>query len=71
MNTFSQGQELSKASSCNSDCIFTGVVVKRTAKTVTIDSMNEVKRCKIHLDDEGNEYCFPYGQYSMSPTFRA
>jgi len=71
MNTFTQGQELSQASICNSDCVFTGTVVKRTSKTVTIDSMNEVKRVKIHTDESGNEFCFPYGQYSMATRFKA
>lgn len=71
MNQFTVGQELSRAASCNSDCIFEGTILKRTAKTVTVKSMGETKRCKIHADSEGNEYIFPYGQYSMAPTFRA
>ncbi len=72
MNTFSQGQQLSQASICNGSCIFTGVVVKRTAKTLTISQHGyDDKRCKIHLDSDGDEYIYPLGQYSMSPTFRA
>lgn len=71
MNTFKQDQELSTASIGNSDCIFTGIILKRTAKTVTVKTdMEGVKRCKIHTNDEG-EFIFPYVRYSMCPTFRA
>lgn len=72
MKTFTPGQELSRASTCDSGCIYKGKVIKRTAKTVTIDTdLEGVKRVKIQQDDEGNEYCFPFGRYSMAPTFRA
>lgn len=71
MNTFTENQKLSTPSIGNSDCIFTGIVIKRTAKTVTIKTdMEGEKRCKIHNNDEG-EFIFPFGQYSMCPTFRA
>lgn len=71
MNTFAQGQQLAQRSICNHDCIFTGEVIKRTAKTVTIKTMGDTKRCKIHIDQDGGEYCFPRDQYSMAPIFRA
>jgi len=71
MNQFTANQEVSTRSSCNSDCIFEGTILKRTAKTVTVKSMGDTKRCKIHMEDDGSEYIFPYGQYSMAPIFRA
>lgn len=71
MNTFTNGQALSTRSIGDSNCIFTGTVIKRTAKTVTVNTrMEGEKRCKIHTNDEG-EFIFPFGRYSMCPVFRA
>jgi hypothetical protein len=71
MKQFTTGQKLKARSICDHDCIFTGTVIKRTTKTVTIKTdMQGVKRCKIHNRGEG-EFIYPFGQYSMSPTFRA
>lgn len=71
MKKFTAGQTLESRSICDHNCIFTGTVIKRTAKTVTINTrMKGEKRCKIHTNDEG-EFIFPFGQYSMAPVFRA
>jgi len=71
MKTFTEGQKLATRAICDSECVFTGKVVRRTAKTVTIKTgMMGVKRCKIHTNDEG-EFVFPYGRHSMAPVFRA
>lgn len=71
MNKFKAGQELSAHSLCNYDCIFTGKVLKRTPKmiTVKVKAFSE-KRCKIHISDEG-EFIYPLGRYSMAPIFRS
>ena len=71
MNTFTTGQELSSRSICDSNCIFTGKVIKRTAKTVTISSRGDEKRCKIHNSEDGSEFIYPHGRYSMAAIFRA
>ena len=70
MKNFKIGQALKARSVCDHNCIFSGAVVKRTAKTVTIITRGEEKRCKIHSNGEG-EYIFPLGRYSMAPIFRA
>ena len=70
MNKFTVKQNLANRSICDSNCIFKAVVVKRTAKTVTIEDNEGVRRCKIHLNDTG-EYIYPYGRYSMATIFRA
>ena len=70
MSTFKQGQALSSRSICDHNCIFTGTVVKRTAKTLTITTRGETKRCKIHESD-GIEFIYPLGRYSMAPVFKA
>ena len=72
MDKFNVGQELWSRSVCDHECIFTARVVKRTDKTVTIyDSRDGTRRCKVYHDDDGGEFIFPYGRYSMAPIFRA
>jgi len=72
MNKFYAGQELSDRSICNHECIFTATVIKRTAKRVTLDTdLYGVKTVGIKLDSEGNEFCYPYGTYSMCTSFNA
>ena len=72
MNTFTASQELSSRSIGDHNCVFTGTVIKRTAKTVTIKTpLYGEKRCKIHVDENGNEFAFPHGMFSMAPIFRA
>lgn len=71
MNRFTLGQELSESSICDHECIYTATVLKRTAKTVTIAVRGKSKRCKIHNDQEGDEFIFPFGQYSMAAIFSA
>lgn len=69
---FYEGQQLSDRSICNSDCVFTGEVIKRTEKTVTVKTDTYgVKRCKVHHDKNGNEFIYPHGRYSMCAVFKA
>lgn len=70
MNKFTVNQQLSTSSVCDSECIFRATVVKRTPKTVTINTRGEEKRCKIHIY-EGNEFIYPFGKYSMCAIFKA
>jgi len=69
MNTFEIGKEYFARSICDSDCIFTVKIVKRTAKTVTFLRNGKEQRTKLFTDDHG-EYIAPY-HYSMAPIFRA
>ena len=70
MKTFKSGTEIKTRSICDHNCIFTAKVIKRTAKTVTIITMGEERRCKIHVEDN-EEFIFPHGRYSMAPVMRA
>jgi len=71
MKKFEVNQQLTARSICNHECIFTGSVIKRTSKTVTIKTDHGIERRKIFLDSEGNEMIWPFGTYSMAPIFRA
>jgi hypothetical protein len=71
-NTFAAGQNLSARSACDSDCVFTATVIKRTAARVTLDlGCGEIKTVKVFKREDGSEYCFPFGQFSMAPTMHA
>ena len=68
---FETGKTYSTRSICDSECIFSYSIIKRTAKTVTVKSMGNLKTSKIRHDENGAEWCFPDGQYSMCPVIRA
>lgn len=54
MKQFEVGKEYNVRSICNHDCIWTYKVIKRTAKTVTLDNGEEIKTCRINK--ETSEY---------------
>ncbi len=61
---------LTARSVCDYNCIFKATLIKRTKKTATVKAMNIVRRCKIHINSEGEEYIYALGKYSMSPIFK-
>ncbi len=50
---------------------YRGRVISRTAKTVTVEVRGQQRRCKIYVNDHGDEYCKPFGSYSLAPCFFA
>ena len=68
--TIKPNSTLTAKSICDSDCIFSIKVIKRTAKMATIIHQGNEMRVKIKLDSEGNEFLKP-DNYSMAPVFRA
>lgn len=74
MIKFEVGKQYTHGWIGDSDLYTTWTVLKRTAKTVTIQHCKEVKTCRINQkvsEWDGCECIFPYGQYSMCPTLRA
>lgn len=71
---FAPGDVLTTRSICNHDCIYTATVVSRTEKSVMVDlgsGHGGIVRRGLKVDDHtGNEYFYPYGRYSMAPSFR-
>ena len=68
---FEVGKKYFCRSIADTDCVFEFEVVKRTEKTVTIkDFMGKTKRKKINMEN-GIEYIYPLGQFSMAPTLRS
>lgn len=64
---FEEGKTYSTPSICDSECIFSITVARRTDKSIFT---SEGKRLKIYVH-EGREQVKPYGVYSMSPTIDA
>jgi len=69
MTKFEVGKKYFAASACDSACVFTVEIVKRTDKTVTFRRDGYERRAKINTDNNG-EYIVPE-RYSMAPVFRA
>jgi hypothetical protein len=55
----------------DADCVFSFEVLKRSAKTITIEYNGRHVRRGVWVDDEGVERCKPCGTYSMCPVIRA
>ena len=71
MRKFEVGQKLETRSICDHDCVYSAVVLKRTAKSVTIKlDDGRVKNRRVFIYDD-RECIMPFGRYSMAPTFRA
>ena len=68
---FTPGDQLGCRSLGDYDCIFRFTVVSRTAKFVSLQYFNDIKRVAIRKSHDGIEYCYPLGSHSMAPTLRA
>ena len=69
--TFVAGQELAVRSLGDWDCVFRFVVVKRSAKFVTLLYHGLEHKVAIRTWSDGVEYCYPLGTYSMAPALRS
>lgn len=69
---FYAGQTVRGRFVCQYDSAFNCDILRRTTKTVLVKVHGrDVTRCKIHTDNDGREFIFPLGRYSMAPVFRA
>lgn len=72
---FETGKSYTMRSVCDYNCIWTYIVVKRTASTVTLkDEDGKIKTCRINkklLEIFNEETCYPLGSYSMAPALTA
>lgn len=70
--TFVPGQIVTATSACDSDCIWTFEVVRRTAKFVTLRDVNSGDTVRVGIRcHRGEEWASPFGTYSMAPVVRA
>lgn len=69
---FRVGITYGMSSPCDHNCIWFFKVIKRTACTVTLkDDEGKTRNCRIRKDQDGKEFTFPLGRYSMCPVLRA
>jgi hypothetical protein len=83
MNKFEVGKTYQTRSICDHDCLITMTVVDRTAKTVRMvegdgkaplklnGDNKPVKTFRPRTSDNGVEFIWPWGHYSMSPLLDA
>lgn len=57
----------------DADSMFSVTVTKVTPKTVSFmhPHNGDVTRAKVHHDDDGVAFFFPFGRYSMAPIIKA
>jgi len=70
---FTPGTLVQATSFCDSNCVWTFEVVKRTAKFVTLVDVDtgDQTRTKIREGTDGSDWTMPFGSYSMAPVVRA
>lgn len=74
MIKFEVGKQYTHGWIGDADLSTTWTVLKRTAKTITIQHCKTVKTCRVNnwlSEQEGCECIMPYGTYSMAPTLMA
>lgn len=68
--TFEAGKIYATRSICDSECIFSFRVLKRTPKSVTVVVHGNTVRRGLTIQDGVEEFS-PFGKYSMSPVIKA
>lgn len=70
--TFQVGQTYSARSACDYDCVWQLLVVRRTAKFVTLRDLTDgsERRVGVRVHNDA-EYASPFGTYSMAPVICA
>lgn len=71
MKKFEPGKTYSAPSLCDSQCIFSFEILKRTAKTVTINAHGKVVTRRIFSDYYSHEAFRPFGNHSMAVVISA
>lgn len=66
--TFQVGQTYQTRSICDSECVISVTVAKRTAKTITTPAGKTLRIGKFY---DGAEMVKPWGSYSMAPIVTA
>lgn len=68
---FQVGKTYSTRSICDSECVYSFQILKRTEKCVWINRNGKPTRRTVRVDRDGVESIDPHGRYSMSPVLRA
>lgn len=68
---FEPGKTYTTRSACDHNCIFTMKVLSRTDVTIKAVVEGKPKTLRPAVDEDGVEFVFPMGRYSMAPVIRA
>lgn len=73
MSKFELNKTYETRSICNSECIITATILKRSEKTVTAEVTGVSPKNKVFriVMRDGVETFRPWGSYSMAPTIKA
>lgn len=69
--TIKAGETLTARSACDYDCIFEVEILERRGQFVKFERHGQQCRVKVFKDDNGNEFIYAFGRYSMAPIFKA
>lgn len=70
--SFEVGATYSCTSACDSDCVWTFTVARRTAKFVTLVDQQTGDTYRVGVKTwDGVEYALPFGSFSMAPSIKA
>lgn len=71
-SAFQVGQTVQARSACDSDCVWTFTVLRRTAKFVTLQDVDTLDTMRVGVrEHDGEEWASPFGSFSMAPVVRA
>lgn len=68
---FIVGKTYTCRSICDSECVYSFTILKRTKTMVSFMCHGDMTSRKIRVDEYGVEWVFPHGNYSMAPVLRA
>lgn len=68
---FEVGKTYKTSSLCDSECIYSFTILKRTAKRMTFTNHGETVTRGVWVGEDGVERCKPHGTYSMCAVIRA
>jgi len=70
--TFEVGNTYSATSPCDSDCVWTFEVTKRTAKFITLQDVRSAETMRVGVRVHSDaEWASPFGSFSMAPVICA
>jgi hypothetical protein len=67
---FEVGNTYTARSICDFNCVFSFQVIKRTAKTITVNGEGKIRNLRPYIYN-GAEQAMPLGRYSMAPVITA
>jgi hypothetical protein len=68
--TFQIGLTYTDTAACDHGVVYSFTVVSRTEKSIVVEHRGEKTRRSVKMDN-GVEFCFPMGKFSLCPVITA